>query len=633
MNKIDYSKITAIEMGEFQWEQHKDLFEEKPPTIEQFLNDDYYLGLPECGIKESHYPIWKKHLKKLHPHPFLPAYNEAITSGAIGIGKTFGFASLSGLYVLCFHLCMIKPPAFYKGLDHNTTLVMKLFSSSIEKADEVNWSDIQKIIKYSPFFQKYVLQNNTKSSKEIELRGKKFEFRKNIKIEVASTIEHAQGEAIIVLIYDEANGKKSKNKDPNKAYLDLLSRRKSRLLMQGSRVGGIFHLLGEAEGEDTFLEKRKEGIKQEKTKGVYILENISQWEAKKHLGLFNSRNIPNLIEGSFRVFLGNTYQDPFIIEKEDINTLDGEIIEVPNSFYTDFYQNLAHAIKKLAGRASSRSSKLFKNKKIVYSTFILPNLFNKDILELAFYNDDRTVETNIHIQDFVKDMKRFIKPINPFLYRFLHVDGARTKDRLSCSSTYAEYRVKEYYKTYNNDEFINSNKLTNRIYNIEFTLTLQAKKGQEIPLMKFADFITYIRDVGYPIFKITTDQREGTGAFLRQEFSRRGFLAEYLSVDTSKIPYETLLNIMTYGSIVGVKSDLGIFELINLNQFSEKIDHDDDKSKDVSDGICGSVFSCFSSDKIFNPSVLLIDDKFKQDLYKLDNENDNILDNFLDSYF
>lgn len=621
-------KITPFEMGEIQWNKHKDLFDEKPPTIEQFINDPYFLGSDEIGIKNSIYPIWKSNLKKLHIHPFLKKYNECITSGAIGIGKTFGLATLSGLYELCFHLCMKIPAAYYTGLVPTTTLAMKVFSSNLEKAKDVNWEDIEKIIKHSPFFRKYVLDDNSKSSNDTKLKGKRFNFQKNIKIEIASTIEHAQGEAIIVLIYDEAGGKRSKDKDPNKAYLDLVARRKSRLLMAGGRVGGMLHLLGEAEGEDSFLEIRKESIRTTQAKDCLIIENISQWEAKKHLGIYNKKEIPNLIDESFKVFLGNKTQDPFFVENEsEIDNIDGEVIEIPIAYKTDFMGNLIHCIKKFAGRANSRSAKLFKNKSVVINTFKLPNWFNVEEIILTQKNPDGTINTVENIIDFVKDIEKFKNQIDPFLYRFVHIDVGRTKDRLSASSCYSEFRNYEYYR---NADGVNS--MTDKIYHVEWTLTLKAKQGQEIPLNKVVEFFVYITQVGYNIHQISTDQKEGSGAYMRQELNRHGLNCIYLSVDTSNIPYEILRDIMLYGSIVGVKTELTIYELIHLNHFGDRIDHDSDKSKDVADGIAGAVYACATSELTYNPALLVdsYEDQEKDDL--MDLASNNMLDNFLNNF-
>jgi hypothetical protein len=620
--------ITPLQMGEAQWRKHEYLFEEKPPLITGFLDDPYFLGSDEIGLKGEHYPIWRNALKKLHPHPFLPKYNECITSGAIGIGKTFGLATLSGLYVLCFHLCMKAPQAFYEGLNINTTLGMKLFSSNLAKAEDVNWKDIENIIKHSPFFRKYVLDNNSKSSKEISLRGKKFEFQKNIKIEIASTIEHAQGEAIIVLIHDEAAGKRAKDKNPNQAYMDLVARRKSRLLMPGERVGGMLHLLGEAEGEDSFLEIRKEDIKASGSKQTMIIENISQWEAKKHLGLFNSQGIPNLIDKTFKVFLGNKTQDPFLVENlDEIKNIEGEVIDIPIAYKPEFEIKLLHSIKKYAGRANSRSSKLFKNKSLVYNTFIMPNWFTQDEIILQFYNEKGEIDTEQTIMDFIKDINKFKNPVDPFLYRFTHIDVARTKDRLSASTFYSEFKNTEFYR---NPEGVNS--MTDKVFKGEWTLTIRAKQGQEIPLNKVVQFFALIKTLGYPIHLVTTDQKEGSGAYLRQEIRRQGFRCEYLSVDTSVVPYETLLAIMLHGSIVGVKSEIGVFELINLNHYGDYIDHDSDKSKDVSDGIAGAVYSCFSSEETYNPALLResIENSQSNDIFS--RMDDNLLDSFLDRF-
>ena len=73
---------------------------QRPPTIEEFIDDDYYLGasLVRTADNEGLWPDWRDWLQEnANLESFL---HELVITGAIGTGKTFVLVTLL-LYRIC----------------------------------------------------------------------------------------------------------------------------------------------------------------------------------------------------------------------------------------------------------------------------------------------------------------------------------------------------------------------------------------------------------------------------------------------------------------------------------------------------------------------------------------------------
>jgi len=67
-------------------------YTQTPPTIQEFLTNEYYLG-GSLDTGNSVFPFWKKQLVDIYPTPFYETnkYKVVLLSGATGIGKCNGF--------------------------------------------------------------------------------------------------------------------------------------------------------------------------------------------------------------------------------------------------------------------------------------------------------------------------------------------------------------------------------------------------------------------------------------------------------------------------------------------------------------------------------------------------------------
>ena len=141
----------------------------------------------------------------------------------------------------------------------------------------------------------------------------------------------------------------------------------------------------------------------------------------------------------------------------------------------------------------------------------------------------------------------------------------------------------------------------NKEYVIDFAIGIEAKKDQEISFDKVVDFIIFLREIGYPIYKITADSAANMSAHTLQQLRLQGFDVDVLSVDRTRDPYIVFQRNVSDGRVVGPRSNLLIKELLNLKDNGDKIDHPITCSKDIADGACGSFWSCFNCDVSYIP--------------------------------
>lgn len=66
-------------------------YTQNPPTISEFISNDYYLG-QSLDSGNSVFPYWKQKLVEIYPTPFFETnkYKVILLSGATGIGKCLG---------------------------------------------------------------------------------------------------------------------------------------------------------------------------------------------------------------------------------------------------------------------------------------------------------------------------------------------------------------------------------------------------------------------------------------------------------------------------------------------------------------------------------------------------------------
>ena len=200
-----------------------------------------------------------------------------------------------------------------------------------------------------------------------------------------------------------------------------------------------------------------------------------------------------------------------------------------------------------------------------------------DELILGFDDDSQ-------IQDFLL-MSRLSK-VDRMKPHFIHWDTSKSGDAtgLAMSTIAGQREVKKLIagQVYQEEDII---------HKLVFAINIRPEPGSEIPFYKIRNFIYYLKfELGYNIVSVTCDSYQSVDTL--QQMSLRGFNTKTLSMDRSRVPYDTLKNAINEGRLIMPYIPHLEKELLELedDKMVGKIDHPVDGSKDTADALAGSVF-------------------------------------------
>lgn len=555
------------------WDYEKDYFREKPVDIWTFLYHPHFLGrLFNSNGKSTIYPFWMRLLDDIYPSPFYSPINELLVSCAIGLGKSTIMCSCVANYEAYKLLCL-KNPAEYYGLISNSVIVEALFSSTMDLVAGVNWPKMRDAMIISPWFKERL------NISDQDPKIKSLQLDKNFEIQIGSRTQHAISRDVLIGIVDEGNAGVL-NDQVKDNYNEIYRRRHSRF-ESGFRVPGLLVACSSPKGEDDFINSR---ITREKNNpGTLVIDNIAEWDVKDK-GYCGKK---------FWIFIGDDKVDGHCLdENEDISIYDSNLlIQAPIEIRNEFEKDFVGALRDIGGRRSVPATALFKSKDKISKAFSGRNIFKKDIIELG-------------VRDTLDDIKQyldysFIKLCIQRKYnRFIGIDFGLNNDKFGFAIGYAKYP-----ENVENSDI----KYIDKFYIIEGATSFKAKTKEGVPSAVIRELIRYFRSIGFPIQLITADK---PGQVMLQDLLRDFFNVEYLSVDTSRVPYFTLKDQVTLGKILGPDNALLRWEIGHLLDDGQKCDHPDTViggwcpenegktvpgSKDLADACAQLVYKAFTT--------------------------------------
>ncbi len=443
---------------------------------------------------------------------------------------------------------------------------------------------------------------------------------KDIYIGLGSNTDHSISRRVFGGVLDEGNFQKGgESRQAYDNYEGMITRIEASFSSEQGVPPGILWLASSPTFESSFITERITAAQGQSS--TLVVENIPIWVLKKNSGTYTSGK-------SFEVFVGDGIRDPFIVNDENRQGLSKEhtIIRVPMEHHVIFKKNTAKALRDLAGRRINASSSFFKSKDRLGSIMTLPNLFYTDVLKVNMKTPLDTLMKAISNIEYFKD------PMNPFAYRFVHLDIGAKKDRMGIACVHAIYKDSTYYATPDS-----VNERTQRHFYGEWGIALEAEENQEIPFSLVVSFLIYLKSIGYPIYLVTTDQMEG-GRKLRQDLIQAGLNADYLSVDKNRAEYDVTHDLIEEERMnLPIKDDehglvfLELSELIDggatakspvINhpkKFKTEYKGSNRGTKDLADGYCGAANSCNNAKHIFNPLIMFKQGKEKKESSKSGN--------------
>lgn len=558
-------------------------FEEKPASIAEFLGEGY------LEIEKSVRPGLRKALidifgEEVNPYR-ISKFQDAMFTGAIGIGKTT-FASIALPYMVHWVLCLKSPEDFYELMPGSKIAFMQM-STSQKQATGVVFQDIFARIKHSPWFiNKY--PHDPKYEKEIK-------FPKGLWILPGGSAETMfEGYNILGGVLDEMDSHKiTEEKDyADVGYDAINSRVGSRFPIfgdEGEEVGhkGLVICIGQMKKGNGFAARKYRELKA-KPESAYVWRQTI-WES------FGWERYRNKKTGELRVFYYDTKRKKIIPDNlyPLLDSVD-HVMKIPMTYIKQFETNPEKALRDLAGIPPASSD---------------PFISLVDRIEecrerwIVRHRDESPVEDDPHRIRF----KPWFKGNSDPRRRHVHIDLGYSPegDALGMALGHVE-AVKE----------IEGEKKPYIVF--DALMRMHAPPGQEILIQDVRRIVYDLKDnLGFRVHSVSMDGFQSTDSL--QQFRKKRFMADYLSVDKSTLPYEDLRDAIyerrlefppyiTYLRLGDVdRVEIAVKELMELQYTGKKVDHPPQGSKDVADAMAG-VVTTLMGDRTYRRGVTSIDE-------------------------
>ena len=570
---------------------HKYLYPEYriiPPTPEQYVNSDYYLG---ADLNKSLYPVWKKEIPLVLGDNIL----EWIITGSIGAGKT-----VSAVVVLSYRLlqllCLHNAQTHY-NLVASHKIVIGNFSLYKYKAERSAFGYMDALLEDSQFFREQGFKStHTKGGIEIWFE------RQNIGFVSGSNAKQAISDNTFSFLIDEAAFMNVDKKDSDKGqaqslYNELHSRLYSRFhsSKKGSTraIPGTMIIASSAQDADDFVQA-KIRKKEEQGEETIMVSSYPLWDIKSHLNDYSKE--------SFYISLGNRVKPAKIIntKKEAELIIDEEVFPVPMDFKKLAEQSLNTFILNTAGKVLPYKSKFFNRFIIQKPHSTRKHPFASNTIYFSFIGDDR-FEDYLLVDYLCKiEYSRYIPRLNPHMPRHIHVDIGVTGDSLGiCMCHIGEFIKVE---RVNTDCTIIQAEAP-KIY-VDFAIRIVPE--DEIQIMKIFSLINYLcKTLNFPVKCITFDRYESRT--IKQILQAQGYNSEVLTkANVNTEAYHTLRNTYAEDRIdiyhhEHYEKEMLYLEVVDQNG---KIDHpkkfpdDTQGSKDIADAVALAIY-CLHNDKLY----------------------------------
>lgn len=571
-------------------------YRRKPPTIKEFIYDDYWLGnvtRPEddnSGI----FPIWRKSLEA--DFDLDSRIHNLVITGSLGTGKTWVMGIIF-LYRLAMAV-LLRNPQNFLGLSKGSTIVYVVLSISKAVVEETAFGDVKNFMEKSPFFREECHFNP-----DLKYSNMRIPLPNDILLTAGSKGQHVIGRNTMGVCLDEGNWRLEANPDLKayKLYDEVRTRIKNRFQKVAGFLPAISVLSSSARDESSFTEKvikDIEGAKDLKTEKVY---RFAVYEARRHLLTLKPR--------WFKVSHGLKNIDPMILEgwyREDgIPIEDGEtrheapppgcrVVLVPEDYIDAFKRNCKTALQSVCGVSTGGSHLLFPSTVDVERCI---ELAERDGVQNPARVEHLPIsmEDQSEIWDFL-DHRKFcttrysqVVPLrHPEAKRFGHIDLAtanmagvavchlvgnqRIDGLVKSGIVYSEFRL---------------------VVEYDFILTIVAGKTRPISLEKIQRFFFWLRqECGFNFGMITADSWQS--AMPLQMMQSRGFETKVLSMDRSKAPYYAWRTGFEELRIRPCRSRQMLIEVEALLDLPDMVDHPPEGSKDTTDAAAGAYWNAIN---------------------------------------
>lgn len=540
----------ATPQQQLEWEAQLLGYIKLPPTIEEFIENPYYLGT--VYGKGKLYEFWMPILKKIFPDAITTKYNNIVLTGAVGIGKST-VSQIISMYLQC-RLDHLKNFDVFK-LTAGKDFVFTYFHTTSETAIDT-FTDPIKVTKISsPYFNSGLLTNPSITD-FIDTPRSKGPIGMNVMFYVLSELNFVH---------------------PDKAKFKL-DTALNRVTSRFKRVDDWFSNIivdSSAAGEGSFVDEYIEHkFDMERT----IVVRPTHWEVKKH-------DFGHI--GWFQVYLGDASREPFIVnrEKEDSYIMPSgldpdKMLDVPMELWNNFRTNLELSLQDLAGVSTNSTDSFIMDRESMDAAFCLP-MKHPEVIEVDFY------DLNARLYDVVSESLKLI-PLDKVIS--VGIDIGVTADLAGISIAYFDkWIIKD-----------DKNKTKIPTFCVPIVIGLGRIHGQETSISMLYEFIKDLSKK-WEVGAVVADSYQSRQ--LLQDLERDKFNAYMLSVDRTSDAYQSMKLAMYEKRLKLTDSRLLRRELRELKSLrkngKQKVDHPETTkadmytngrgSKDVSDSMTSAI--------------------------------------------
>lgn len=552
---------------ELDWLKNNPDFEERPASIVEFLGPKY-LNIAK-GIRPGLLSVLIDIFGEESNPYSLASYEEAMMTGAIGIGKTT-FASIVLPYMAHWVLCLKDPQSFFNLLP-GSRIAFMMMSTSETQAREVIFADVFARINHSRWFKKYPHDPNYKN----QIRWS----AKDIWIIPGDSVETTfEGYNILGGVLDEMDSHRITPKKDYalEGYNTISNRIRSRF-----QDRGLLILIGQMKKSVGFAATKKADF--EKNPKAYV-STMTIWES---FGWNSPRFLKE--DGTRDSFWFDVRRKTEVAELIATTVRSSDFMEIPRIYQKSFRDDPDRALKDLAGIPPK-----------VGNPFI--GMTHKIDIAREKWHDRFGVDTGpvaplLGSAEFAPWFRA-----KDTLRRALHIDIAYSAEGDALGMAMGHVReLKEI-----DDEL-------RPVIVFDFILRMKPMPGTEIILGDVRNTIYHLKDaLGFNIRSVTLDGFQSTDTI--QQLNKRRYNADYLSVDKNLLPYQDLRDVIYEERVEFPKYatylrhgdvdllDIAYQELTNLIDTGKKVDHPPGGSKDVADAMAAVVHK-LSGDRQYRRGV------------------------------
>jgi hypothetical protein len=572
----------------------------RPPTIEEFIDSDFWLGKTHRKAEDNVgvFPAWRDIL--LRDFDLDSRLHNLVITGSLGCGKTFMMVTML-LYRLAV-ATMLKNPQHFFGLSAGTMIIYNFLSVTKGVVTETAFGDAINFMSNSEFFTKEIGFDADR-----KYADHRIPMRNNIWLTAGSKGWHVLGRNTLGIAMDEGNWRNESNPDESAYQLfnEVRTRISNRFRRSRKFLPAISILASSSKDETSFTERVIEEIEKTKDPKSQTVYRNAIYKIKPPADIDQQR--------WFKVCYGLKNMEPFIlsgwyaadgeqIQTEGIefeNPPDGAKTElVPEMYIADYKRNCRVALQGLSGISTGGTNKWFSTlvdvescvEKAQKEGVVKPTLPGIDALSISM-EDNKNIWDYLDHKSFLTKVQSRIQPKrHPDALRFAHIDLATTsmagvaichlvghqlvEGLVKDGVPYNEYRL---------------------IVEYDFILTIIAGRVKPISLEKIQRFFFWLRnECNYHFGLVTADQYQSDMPL--QMMEARGFNVDKLSVDRDKTAYMAFRRGFEELCVRPYRQPFLMTELENLLDADKKVDHPPNGSKDTSDAVCGAYVNAINSD-------------------------------------